>query len=187
MLHDITLVSRVSLKSNSARVLPGMNVLGECGHVTIYISFSHVVFKGYYLKFWPRKHNIGLRTVFNFSNTGDCKTNPIKESYWENAIKMKISVQHFPWRQALITEYHTLLWVSCDDGGMGNYLLALTTALCSLDSKIPAGFGGTSPNASQLMAEHLNDVHQVSVGRSKPDVFLLWRVFMDLTRGVQWL
>lgn len=56
---------------------------------------------------------------------------------------------------------------------MGNYVLALTTAFCALDSKIPADFGGTSPNASQLVTEHLNDVHQVSAGRSKTDVFLL--------------
>lgn len=35
----------------------------------------------------------------------------------------------------------------------------------ALDSKIPADFRGSSPNASQLTAEHLNDVHQVSVGR----------------------
>lgn len=54
---------------------------------------------------------------------------------------------------------------------MRSYLLALTTAASVADSKIPADFGGSHPNGSQLMAGHLSDVHQVSVGTSKLTAF----------------
>jgi len=50
---------------------------------------------------------------------------------------------------------------------MGSCLLAPTTAAAAADSETPADFGGSDPHRSQLMAGHLDGLHQVSAGTSK--------------------
>lgn len=68
-----------------------------------------------------------------------------------------------PWllNATLCSEYHVMI------EGQAIISWHWPQLFVAIDSKIPADFGGSSPNASQLMAERLNDVHQVSVGRSQ--------------------